>query len=142
MAATVRAFSSAELAAMRATQDSAMQDTCRIGVYREVSDAYGNPDTSSPASLWVYGAALACGLEMVRPRETQESGDVPLVDAKLRLPVATSIDERDRIRIERRYGEALDPEKVYEVVGPPRRGPSGLVVSLRLLADGTERPYE
>jgi hypothetical protein len=142
MPVAVRAFSSIELASMRTTQDSAMQDVCRIGEYREVLDAYGNPDTNAPSSLWVYGDEVACGLEMVRPRETQESGDVPLVDARLRLALDTAIDEVDRIRMEQRYGEAMDPAEVYEVAGPPRRGPSGLVVEMRLLADGTGRPYE
>jgi len=127
---------------MQSTQDGAMQDVCRIGAYQESTDGYGNPDTSSPEDLWTYGEEQICGLEHVRPRETQGSGDVPVIDARLRLPVDTSIDERDRIRIEQRYGEARDTAQVFEIEGPVRRGPSGLVLGLRLVDDGTERPYE
>jgi len=138
----MRAFTSTELSRMRSTQDSAMQDVCRIGAYRESMDGYGNPDTSSPGTLWTYGGEQICGLQHVRPRETQASGDVPLIDARLRLPIGTAIDERDRIRIERRYGEALPAAQVFEIVGPVQRGPSGLVLGLRLIADGTGAPLE
>lgn len=119
-----------------------MQDVCRIGAYRESADEYGNPDTSSPETLWTYGEEQICGLEHVRPRETLASGDVPLIDARLRLPIDTEIDERDRIRIEQRYGEALSKTQVFEIVGPVQCGPSGLVLLLRLVADGTGTPLE
>lgn len=138
----MRAFTSTELSRMRSTQESAMQDVCRIGAYRGSTDGYGNPDTSSPETLWTYGEEQVCGLEHARPRETQASGDVPLIDARLRLPIDTTIDERDRIRIEQRYGEALSGAQVFEIVGPVKRGPSGLVLGLRLIADGTGTPLE
>ena len=139
---TVTHLTATELSRMRTTQDSAMQDVCRIGVYQENRDTYGNPDTSSPEDLWHYGEEQACGLEHVRPRETQGSGDVPVIDARLRLPIGTTVGDTDRIRVEQRYGEALDAAQVFEIEGPVRRGPSGLVLGLRLVDDGTGTPME
>jgi len=139
---TVNHLTATELSRMRTTQDSAMQDVCRIGVYQESTDTYGNPDTSSPEDLWKYGEEQICGLEHVRPRETQGSGDVPVIDARLRLPIGTEIGDKDRIRIAQRYDEALDTAQVFEIEGPVQRGPSGLVLGLRLVDDGTGTPLE
>lgn len=107
-----------------------MQDTCLILAYSATSDDYGNPDPTYTA-----GSALACGFEPVRPRELQESGEVPVIDARLRLPIGTTLDERDRMRMTKRYGETLSPAEDFEIVGPVMRGPSGLVVGLRLVDD-------
>jgi len=139
---TVSHLTATELSRMRTTQDSAMQDVCRIGVYQENRDTYGNPDTSSPEDLWHYGEEQACGLEHVRNRETQSSGDVPVIDARLRLPIDVDVGDKDRVRIEQRYGEALTVAQVFEIEGPVRRGPSGLVLGLRLVDDGTGTPME
>jgi len=138
----MRHFSSTELTRMRSAQDGAMQDVCRIGVYRESTDGYGNPDTTSPEDLWVYGEEQICGMEHVRPQEAQGTGEVPVIDARIRLPVDTEIDERNRIRVKERYNEDLDEAQVFEIEGPVRRGPSGLVVECRLVDDGSGRPWE
>jgi len=110
-----------------------MQDTCNILVYGSMTDAYGNPK-----AVYTAGGDVVCGLELVSPDETQDTGDVPLIDAKLRLPIDTDIDERDRIRITHRYDVDLDTLLVFEIDGPVKRGPSGLVVALRVVDDGTE----
>jgi hypothetical protein len=47
----------------------------------------------------------------------------------LRLPLGTAVDAADRIEIVQRFGVAHAGE-MYEVVGDPRQGPSGLVCSL------------
>jgi hypothetical protein len=133
----MRAFTSEELTRMRATQDGAMQDVCRVGGYvADSDDAYG-----LPSSEYVYGDEVVCGLELVSPDEAQDAGEVPMIDARLRLPIGTEIDERDRIRVEQRYGEALDDAQVFEIEGPVQRGPSGLVLALRLVDDGSGEAY-
>ena len=111
---------------MRSAQDAAMQDTCRRLAYGATTDAYGNPDvTYTPAA-----STVACGVRMVRPEELQASGEVPDIDAEIRMPIATVLDERDRIRVTARYGE--DTTDIdYEIEGPMQRGPSGLVVQCR-----------
>ena len=121
---------------MRSTQSGAMQDVCRVGAYQSVANTYGNP-----APEWIYGAEVACGLEHVNPREVQASGEVPVIDARLRLPIATAIDERDRIRIEKRFGESLTDPQIFEIEGPVKQGPSGLVLGLRLVDDGSGTPH-
>ncbi|MBU2685887.1 MAG: hypothetical protein KKF27_21810, partial [Gammaproteobacteria bacterium] len=89
----MRHFTATELTRMRSTQDGAMQDTCRIGAYTSADDGY-----NLPTPTYVYGEEQICGLELVRPAEEHASGEVPVIDAVLRLPLATVIDERDRIR--------------------------------------------
>jgi len=126
----MRDFTSAELTRMRSTQDAAMQDTCQVLVYSSAADGYGNPSPTYTA-----GDAIACGLELVSPSEKQASGDVPVIDARLRLPIDTTIDERNRIQVTHRYGEELDTAQIFEIEGPVKRGPSGLVLDLRLSDD-------
>jgi hypothetical protein len=122
-------LSSGELVSMRGTQDDAMQDTCVRLVWGPGTDAWGNPDLTKT----VYTAAastVACGVEMVNPDELQASSEVPDIDAHIRMPLATTLDAKDRIRVTHRYGEdTTDVE--YEIVGPVKRGPTGLVVECR-----------
>jgi len=132
----LRHFTATELTRMRSAQDSAMQDVCRVGAYTSVDDGYNLPSVT-----YVYGEEQICGLDLMRPDEQHASGEVPVIDARLRLPLATTIDERDRIRIEERYNEALTTPLVFEIEGPVDRGPSGLRLDLRLLDDGSGLDY-
>ena len=121
---------------MRSTQDGAMQDVCRVGAYTSVDDAYNLPSVT-----YVYGAEVICGLDLMSPTEQQASGEVPAINAKLRLPIGTTIDERDRIRIEQRYNEELDTPLVFEIEGPVDRGPSGIRLDVRIVDDGSGLAY-
>ena len=121
---------------MRSTQDGAMQDTCRIGAYTSTDDAYNLPSVT-----YVYGNTIVCGLDLMRPTEQHASGEVPVITGILRLPIGTTIDERDRIRIEQRYNEALDVPQVFEIEGPVDRGPSGIRLDVRLVDDGSGLGY-
>lgn len=123
-------FSSAELAAMRSVQDAHMMDTCTIDVYTEgAANDYGAEVVS-----WVSGAAIACGFHPVATDELLDSSDVPVLDAKLRLPIATVIASVDRVTITQRHGVAV-PAVQYELMGEPLRGPSGLVCELKMVVD-------
>ena len=132
----MRHFTATELTRMRSTQDSAMQDVCRVGAYTSTDDGYNLPTVT-----YVYGTEQICGLDLMRPDEQHASGEVPVIDAVLRLPLATVIDERDRIRIEERYNEALTTPMVFEIEGPVDRGPSGIRLDLRLVDDGSGLDY-
>ncbi|HUW11281.1 MAG TPA: hypothetical protein VM537_16240 [Anaerolineae bacterium] len=116
---------------MRATQEGAMQDECEILEYSSVSDGYGNPRPRYTAI-----ATLSCGFQHVRPREVLDTGELAMIDATLRLPIDTVIGTHDRVRVTKRYREALATAEVYEIVGPKQRGPSGLVLSLRMATSG------
>jgi len=130
----VEEFSTTELSRMQSTQEAAMQDTCRVLPYTtSTTDAYGLPVVTYPTS----NDPIACGVERMRPRETLASAEVPQIDVRLRLPIGTSIDERDRIAILTRFGVDTTDE-TYEIVGPVRRGPSGLRLELKRVDDGSE----
>lgn len=118
----MRHFTPTELERMRATQQNAMQDECAVLAYSSVPDAYGNP-----VATYTAGSGIPCGVELLRPSERQASGEVPRIDLRLRLPLETVFDPRDRIRVIYRYGAAVTQED-YDIVGPSKRGPSGLVV--------------
>ncbi len=125
----MRTFQAAELTRMQATQETAMQDTCQILTYANSgADAYGIPTPSYTA-----GAALACGFEPLNPSEAHGTAEVPLLDGRFRLPVDTVIRSKDRIELTHRYGEALAASQLYELSGPVKRGPSGLVVGVKLV---------
>lgn len=122
----MQVFSVDELSLMQTYQEAAMQDTCVIEQYGETTDEYNNPNP-----FYTDSDALDCGLEHLNPREVHGTGQVPIIDARLRLPLDTEIDTRDRIRITYRFGVALTTPERYEIIGQPRRGPSGLVIDLK-----------
>ena len=120
--------SASQRSRMQATFDASMPDTCHI-VTRTPGpvDDYGNPTVT-----WTEGTTdVACGLDMRNSYEVLASTQVLVYDARLRLPIATVITNLDRIKITKRYGATLATALLYEVIGPPRQGPSGIVVDLR-----------
>ena len=122
----MRVLTSNELTRMQETQNGAMQDTCVILDYSSVANDWGNPTQSYTIRL----SSIACGFEPVKTSETHGSGEVPLFDARLRLPINTTIEAIDRIRITHRYGSAV-ANKDYAIVGPVKRGPSGLILNIK-----------
>jgi len=127
----MEAFSATELSRMRTTQDAAMQDVCEVLEYSSTTDTYGNPKPYYTAI-----ATVACGFQHVTPREVLDTGEMAMIEAKLRLPIGTVIGTHDRIRMITRFGETLATAEVYEIIGPKLRGPSGVVLSLRVATSG------
>jgi len=126
----MRVLTNNELTRMQETQNGAMQDTCIILDYSSVSNDWGNPTQS----YILRTSAISCGFEPVKTSETHGSGEVPLFDARLRLPINTTIDAIDRIRITHRYGVSIDNQD-YSIVGPVKRGPSGLVLNIKKIEE-------
>lgn len=125
-------FSSLELAGQQYAQQAHMMDTGTVDVYTDAGDdAYNNPNPS-----WVAGTPTACGFMATRDEEGNEAGKVPLRDARLRLPIGTTITAKDQFTLTKRHGIAITPV-TYAVVGTPKQGPSGLVVDLELVTDGS-----
>jgi len=108
-----------------------MQDECEILERSSAVDGYGNP---KPYHTVI--STTDCGFQHIRPREVLGTGKLAMIDAQLRLPIATAIGSHDRVRATKRFGEILGNAEVYEIVGPAQRGPSGLVLSLRKAIDG------
>lgn len=127
----MNAFSTTELERMQGVQEGAMQDTCIILQYAAGSGDYGYGQPT-----YTTGATVACGLNH-KAREVMQDTQVVLTDAVLRLPIDTAVDNLDRVKVTKRYGMAITPE-TYEILGQPDRGPSGLVLNLRRVSDGSD----
>lgn len=121
-------FTSAELTDMRTAQDGHMMDTCYLQTYSRTFNTFGEP-----VETWTDAEnSTACGLEMKPGRELRMKDKTPVeYDAIIRLPIATVPDEKDRIKITKRFGETITPSLVFEIVAPIQRGPSGIRLLLR-----------
>lgn len=129
-------FDADDLTFMQATQEAAMQDTCVLLRYTELDpDVYGNV-----RHQYEEGDSSDCGFDPTASNEVMEGTQVAVTDAVVRLPIALhgQIDQFDRVKITHRFGVALDSPPTYELIGLPERGPSGLVVNLRLVTDGSD----
>lgn len=124
----MRPLQTDELSGLQAAQESAMMDTCIIQAYSSADDDYGEPIAS-----YTDGEAISCGLNNRGGREVQDSDMTTLItDATIRLPIGTEIEPQDRVKITHRFGVAA--VSTYEVVGPVRRGPSGLQVDVKAVS--------
>lgn len=125
-------FSTTELADMQAAQEAHMMDTCVIGRFTEGStDIYG-----SAVPTWPEDDAISCGFMVLSVDEELGATRTPVGDAQVRLPIGTTLDPRDRIKVTHRHGVAVTAQ-AYALVGDPKRGPSGLVVNLERVSDGS-----
>jgi len=115
------------LADMRAAQADAFWDSCVL-LYHSISQG----ETGQAVPSWPTASeAIACRLVPQGGREQRMKGNVFVtVDARLRLPLGTAIDMRDRIRITHRHGEALDTPQEYDIVGYPEEGASAITIGL------------
>ena len=112
-----------------------MWDTCQVLEYNGLAtDDYGQP---SP-DYYLRWPVVACGYNANARKEVMVETQVVLTDAVVRLPIATVLDNRDRIKITHRHGVALDPKPTYEIIGEQARGPSAIQVNLRLVTDGSD----
>lgn len=107
-----------------------MMDTCIIMAFADgATNDYGNP-----SDVYTDGAPTICGYKPTGTREVQQGNETVLIDAELRLPIATAIKSTDKVRLTKRFGESITA-LTFAVVGQPARGPSGLVVKLRRATD-------
>lgn len=120
-------FSDDELDGMQAAQEAAMMDEVARLVWSSAKDAI-NADVPT----WTAGATLICGLDMTGGSEQRDGGRIMVRwDARLRLPLGTTLDLRDRFMVKKRFGRASLSGLVYEIVSPQEEGPSGIVLNLR-----------
>jgi hypothetical protein len=121
-------LSTGELTRMQAANLSAMWDTCHIMTrVAGAVDDYGHP-----AITWTESITdTPCGLDLRNSYEVLGSTQVLVFDARARLPFGTIVTNLDRIKVTARYGVALGTALLFEIVGPPRQGPSGVQVDLK-----------
>lgn len=128
-------FSGGELDGLRATQEGSMLDTCELLGYV----AGGRDDHNLPTpGAWDLVATSRCGFDPGAGDEVLEAAEVATSEASLRLPysAASSLDRLSRVRVTHRYGQELGSPQLFEVVGLPEVGPTGLVVNLRRVTTG------
>ena len=131
----MRQFSADELARMQATAQASMMDKCDLLMKVEV----GKDEFNQPKRKYEIALVTPCGFMPVSAVEVKGQTQVPLIDAQIRLPISLhgEFDNCDRVQITHRYGVELATPVTYEFVGQPQRGPSALVVDLKLVTDGS-----
>ena len=119
-------FSASELADMRTTQSGHMLDECVMQTHSSSRNTMGEQ-----LDAWTDGSTTACGLDMRTGSERRGARNTLVeYDATLRLPIATTVTEKMRVKITKRYGESVTA-LVYDIVSPVQRGPSGIRLLLR-----------
>ena len=123
-------FSSSELERMRSTQSNAMMDLCTVRSWSPTIDSLG-----SEVEGWTLRTNVPCGLDVsanVQAEQRREIGTAVTVSATLRLSVedGEGLTAKDSIVVTHRNGELLTPALSFGLDGPPKRGPTGVVLSL------------
>jgi hypothetical protein len=126
----VTLFATDELTSLRTCQTAFMADSCQVGTITKTQSATGDMVDGDPA----YAAEVVCGLGQVSGFERSEyrNGAMTIVkaDAKIRLPYGTVIGATNVVKVTKRQGTAITPI-VYEVMGEPAVGATGIVCYLR-----------
>ena len=122
----MRRLSATELDGLRDYADETMQDWCYILRRSRATNDYGEEVDTYTADA----KRTRCGFKPTGRRQVI-GGQVTYtdVDAKLRLPIGTSIDTSCRVRIDERHGQDVTDED-FEVATEPMRGPSAITVEL------------
>lgn len=124
---------STQLSRMQGHAVESMWDLCVILRWASVADDYGTETSHYTADA----AAITCGFDASGQREVMGVTQIEMTDAVVRLPIATSIDRRDRIQITYRHDVALTTIPTFAIIGQPERGPSAIQLNLRLVTDGS-----
>lgn len=129
-------LSAGQITQMKATNAGLMSDTCAIGIYSGASfDSHGQPTES-----WSYGSAIACGFNpnasIGSAAGRTEPGELTVtpLNAQVRLPIGTTVNVRDRVKVTKKNGATLPEDLVFEVVSFRRQGPAGILLDLQLAA--------
>lgn len=112
-----------------------MQDQCQLLTRSTPSD----DDYGLPEETFTAGALYDCGFDPSARDEAMDETEVVMMDAKMRLPLSAQGDfsNVDRWKITKRFGATLSSQPIYKIIGDPERGPSGLVLNLKLVTDGS-----
>ena len=127
------ALTQGDIARMQDTQRSHMMDCCTI---LKFTPGAVNPRGYAYPSYIVVRERVSCGLQHSRVNseamlKAAEGTQVPMFDGTLRMPIDTQISALDRVKITHRFGVSVSDGELLEVVGTPRRGPSGLLASVK-----------
>src|SRR3990172_6250564 len=116
-----------QLENMRERKDLSLMDTCHRLVYSETTNDYNEVVKS-----WTENVTdIKCGLEQKQGEERQADKNVVVsYDAIIRIQLHTVNDIKDKIKITKRFGEAITAIE-YQIVSPIQRGHSGIRLLLK-----------
>lgn len=126
-----------QLAQMREAQRRHMGDT--VHILERVRDTDPSEFGRYDGLHWASVGAVTCGFKYVRKYEQMGASKVPAADAICRLSQDVDLESTDRLLLVCIAGEALADPETYEVLAGPRIGPTGLVVELKRVTDGTDQ---
>lgn len=123
-------FSSSDLERMRSTQSGAMMDLCTVRSWSPTIDSLG-----SEIEGWTVREGVPCGLDVspnAQAEQRREVGTAVTISATLRLRLedGEGLSAKDSVIVTHRNGEALSPQLSFGLDGPPKRGPTGVVLAL------------
>ena len=124
------AFTSGELAAMQATQESAMQHRALWTPWRPAQDA----DSGQMINAADPGGYTICGIDYSAKGQLIENTEGTFVaHYRVRLPIDMAATARPmtQYRITTAFGATAEKPLVLEQVSEPAAGPSGVVVWAR-----------
>lgn len=121
-------FGDKRLEFMQRAQEAHMLDRCTLHYpTSEGTDGYNVP------VLGDQEFQTQCGYDASGGREVSDGSETVVADAALRLPLAMLpyVSKFGKIEITERHGRRVDPPLVFEMIGDPDEGPSGIVLTLR-----------
>lgn len=133
-------LSATDLASMQETQEESFMDECYRLVY--TPGATGNYGKKG-VSYVQESTALSCAVGYLKAgsygagvASAEGMDQVSLHSTYVRLPLDTTINHKDRIKVTSRLGSAITPV-TYEIVGEIRRGPTALIMDVQKVTDGS-----
>lgn len=122
-------LSAAEVTDIRTDAEATMESACLLIAPTTTQAVDGEPVVSFD---WEAAASSACGFRESTGRTRYlENGVLIEADARLRLPVGTTLAAGWGVRLVSRYGQTLSVPLDFAVMTEPAGGMAGIVVDLR-----------
>jgi len=118
---------------MVAAAEETMLDTAQVLKYQSP----GNDTYRIPGKNWEVQTAISCGYTAGAPAELMDKSSVPFRRSKIRVPLATDVASKDRIRLTHRYGRLLSSPITFKIIGNPVLGITNLMLYVDQVTDGS-----
>lgn len=124
-------LSQSQLDHFRERQEASLMDVCHRLVH-----SYSSNTHYEKVDVWTEDTTdRKCGLDQSPGSERSRTSDTLIVyDAVIRLPLSEAWNEKDKIKILKRFGETLGTPIEYGIISPIQRGPSGIRMLLRKIS--------
>lgn|SRR5574341_1260091 len=127
------AVNQGDLLWMRDMQEETMIDECMILTWSTT----GKGRYNSSKGEFEDGETFPCGFKPGATREVSDGTQMVAAEGIMRLPLAAGVElnKRNRIKLIKRQGAAITAPPIYEIIGKPLIGPTGIQINLRLAVD-------